>query len=87
MSLHHVGLNFILPDAIYPGGSNVLRLAVHAVIVLMEVAILMFIGETIRTAFSTAAKARQDAEAAAVQLEQISGQRQATSLQPINARI
>src|ERR1700733_6636209 len=76
VSLHHVGLNFILPDAIYPGGSNVLRVAVHAVIVLMEVAILMFIGETIRTAFSTAAKAQQDAEAAAVQLERISGQRQ-----------
>ena len=76
VSLHHVGLNFILPDAIYPDGSNALRVAVHAVIVLMEVAILMFIGQAIRTAFSTAAKARQDAEAAAVQLERISGQRQ-----------
>lgn len=69
-------LNFILPDAIYPSGSDLLRVSVHAVIVVIEVAMLIFIGQTIRNAFSTAAEARQRAEEAAAKLERISGQRQ-----------
>jgi methyl-accepting chemotaxis protein len=76
VSLHHVSLNFILPDAIYPNGIDLLRVSVHAVIVVIEVAMLIFIGQTIRNAFSTAAEARQRAEEAAAKLERISGQRQ-----------
>jgi methyl-accepting chemotaxis protein len=76
VSLHHVSLNFFLPDAIYPNGSDLLRVSVHAVIVVIEVVMLIFIGQTIRNAFSTAAEARQRAEEAAVKLERISGQRQ-----------
>jgi methyl-accepting chemotaxis protein len=76
VSLHHVSLNFILPDALYPSGSDLLRVSVHAVIVVIEVAMLIFIGQTIRNAFSTAAEARQRAEEAATELERISGQRQ-----------
>jgi len=67
VSLHHLSLNFILPDAIYPGGNNPWRVSVHAVVVVIEVAILMFIGHTIREAFATAAQARQRAEAAAAE--------------------
>src|SRR6202041_814922 len=62
VSLHHLSLNFILPDAVYPSGSDLLRVSVHAVIVVIEVAMLIFIGQTIRSAFSTAAEARQRAE-------------------------
>jgi methyl-accepting chemotaxis protein len=76
VSLHHLSLNFILPDAIYPGGNNLWRVSVHAVIVVIEVAMLIFIGHTIRAALSTAAQARQRAEEAAGELERIGGQRQ-----------
>jgi methyl-accepting chemotaxis protein len=76
VSLHHLSLNFILPDAVYPGGSNPWRVSVHAVVVVIEVAMLMFIGHTIREAFATAAQARQRAEEAAAELERIGGQRQ-----------
>ena len=47
VSLHHLSLNFILPDAVYPGGNNPLRVSVHAVVVVIEVAMLIFIGHTI----------------------------------------
>jgi methyl-accepting chemotaxis protein len=76
VSLHHLSLNFILPDAVYPGGNNPWRVSVHAVVVVIEVAMLMFIGHTIRQAFATAAQARQRAEEAAAELERIGGQRQ-----------
>jgi len=60
----------------YPDGSNVLRAGVHGIIVVVEVAMLIFIGRTIRDAFSMAGKARQRAEDAAAELGRTGGQRQ-----------
>jgi methyl-accepting chemotaxis protein len=76
IALHHLTLNFVLPDAVYPGGSNVLRVAVHAVVVVIEVAILIFIAQTIRKAFAEAASSRQRAEQAVAELERIGNERQ-----------
>ncbi len=76
VSVHHLGLNFGLPEAVYPGGSNVVRVLVHALVVVVEVAMLIFIGETIKGAFREAAEARQRAERAAAELERVGGQRQ-----------
>src|SRR2546423_1737876 len=52
ISLHHGSLDFILPQAIYPGGSNLARVAVHALIVVVEVVMLIGIGRAIRSAFA-----------------------------------
>jgi methyl-accepting chemotaxis protein len=76
VSLHHLSLNFILPDAVYPGGNNPWRVSVHASVVVIEVAMLMFIGHAIRGAFSAAASARQHAEETAAELERIGDRRQ-----------
>src|SRR5262245_28381096 len=38
ISLHHLSLDVVLPDAVYPGGSNFWRVAVHAVAVVIETA-------------------------------------------------
>jgi methyl-accepting chemotaxis protein len=76
VSVHHLGLNFGLPEAIYPGGGNLLRVVVHALVVVIEVSMLIFIGETIKRAFREAANARQQAEAVAAELERVGGQRQ-----------
>jgi methyl-accepting chemotaxis protein len=76
VSLHHLTLNFFLPDAVYPGGSDALRVGIHALILVIEVAMLMFIGQAIKGAFQAAAEGRQRAEAAAAGLERISSQRQ-----------
>ena len=61
---HHLSLNFILPDAVYPGGSNFFRVVVHAVVVVVETAMLIGIGHAIRSAFSQAEAARHEAERA-----------------------
>jgi methyl-accepting chemotaxis protein len=76
VSVHHLGLNFGVPEALYPGGSNLLRVIVHALVVVVEVAMLIFIGETIKRAFREAAAARQQAENVAAELERVGGQRQ-----------
>jgi methyl-accepting chemotaxis protein len=69
ISLHHLGLNVVLPAALYPGGSDFLRVVVHAVVVIVEVAMLMLIGQTIRRAFMAAQEARRAAETAHSDLE------------------
>jgi len=76
VSLHHLSLNFILPAAIYPDGGNVFRVGVHALIVVIEVAMLILIGQTIRRAFATADQARATAEVAAAKLEDIGSRRE-----------
>jgi len=76
VSVHHLTFNFILPDAVYPGGSDALRVGVHALILVIEVAMLIFIGQAIKGAFQAAAEGRQRAEAAAAGLERIGSQRQ-----------
>lgn len=76
VALHHLSLNYLLPAAIYPDGGDLLRACVHALVVVIEVAILIFIGETIRSAFAAADQARAAAEGAAAELERIGGQRE-----------
>jgi methyl-accepting chemotaxis protein len=76
VAVHHLTLNFFLPDALYPGGSDIVRVGLHALIVVIEVAVLMFIGQAINVAFQAAAEGRQRAEAAAAGLERISAQRE-----------
>ena len=76
VSLHHLSLNGVLPSAVYPGGSDVLRVSVHAIIVVIEVTMLIFIGQTIRRALSMAQQARHDAENAAAELERVAAKRE-----------
>jgi methyl-accepting chemotaxis protein len=51
VAVHHLTLNFLLPLAIYPGGGDIGRVAFHAVIVVIESAGLILLGELIRRAF------------------------------------
>jgi len=71
IALHHLGLNFTVPAAVYPGGSDFLRVVVHAIAVVVETAMLILIGHEIRTAFATAQEARSAAEAAAAELKTV----------------
>jgi methyl-accepting chemotaxis protein len=71
IAFHHLGLNFTVPAAVYPGGSDFLRVVVHAIVVVIETAMLIFIGHEIRTAFAAAQEARSAAEAAAAELKAV----------------
>jgi methyl-accepting chemotaxis protein len=76
ITLHHGTLDFVLPQAVYPGGSNLLRVGVHALIVVIEVAMLIGIGLTIRAAFAAAEAARHEAEGSANELQRIALRRE-----------
>jgi methyl-accepting chemotaxis protein len=78
IAVHHLSLDFLLPDAVYPGGSNFLRVMVHAVVVVIETAMLIGIGYAMRSAFAQADAARHEAEATAheVQLAGVAQERE-----------
>ncbi|MHB8285368.1 MAG: methyl-accepting chemotaxis protein [Caulobacteraceae bacterium] len=65
VALHHIILNFVLPSLIYPGGSDLLRLALHAIILVLESAALVWVAYTVEQMFAAVA-----AEAARAQTAQ-----------------
>jgi methyl-accepting chemotaxis protein len=64
VALHHLILNFILPAAVYPGGSDLGRAVLHAVILLIEAGVLIWLAHTLSHLFETAAQKTAEAEAA-----------------------
>jgi methyl-accepting chemotaxis protein len=64
VALHHLILNFILPAAVYPGGSDLGRVVLHAVILLIEAGVLIWLAHTLSHLFETAAQKAAEAEAA-----------------------
>ena len=85
IALHHAGLNIVLPDAVYPGGTDYFRVAVHAIAVVIETAMLVFIGLAISSSFAAVDEARRIAEQSADELEKFASQ-QTVSLEETTRR-
>jgi methyl-accepting chemotaxis protein len=75
IALQHLGFNQILPGALYPGGTDYGRVALHAFVVVVETVMLVGIGWTIRNSFDQAQTQRQAAEEAAAKLRHVLDQR------------
>src|SRR6202042_578520 len=52
VALHHLALNFILPAAVYPGGGNLARVLLHAVILVIESAALVWMCTSVTRMFA-----------------------------------
>ncbi len=76
IAAQHLLFNWLIPEALYPGGSDFMRVMVHAVIVVIETAMLCYIGFAIREAFGQAERSREAAEAAAAKAREMAGSRQ-----------
>ncbi len=63
VAVHHLVLNFALPAAIYPGGGDFGRVVLHAVVLVVEAATLMWVSYNTQTMFALreAAQARENA--------------------------
>jgi methyl-accepting chemotaxis protein len=66
VALHHLALNFLLPAAIYPGGADLGRVILHAVILLMEAGVLSWLSLKLSHLFEATAQKTAEAEAAGV---------------------
>jgi len=81
VAVHHLSLNFLAPQLVYPGGSDILRTLMHAVILIMESVVLSAnrkvqekaaeageAGDQAKAALSSARKADQEAKSVIDQL-------------------
>ena len=64
VALHHLILNFLLPAAVFPGGTDLGRVVLHAVILVMEAAVLVWLAHKLAQLFETAALKTAEVEAA-----------------------
>jgi methyl-accepting chemotaxis protein len=64
VALHHLTLNFLLPMAVFPAGADLFRVVLHAVVVVMESATLIWISMRLSGALLDSENAIADAETA-----------------------
>jgi|GEM_PF-537594 len=64
VAIHHAILNFVLPGLIYPGGADSGRLGLHALILIMEAAVLVWTTSTIKAMFEAVTQERERVEQA-----------------------
>jgi methyl-accepting chemotaxis protein len=64
IALHHLTLNFLLPAAIFPGGSDFGRVVLHAVVVIIEAAVLVWLAFALERLFATTAEKTAEAQRA-----------------------
>ena len=64
VALHHLILNFLLPAAIFPGGTDLGRVVLHAVILVMEAAVLVWLAHQLSQLFEAMAQKTAEVETA-----------------------
>ena len=69
VAVHHLTLNYLLPEAVYPGGSSLLRVVLHAVILLAESGGAIWMSSMVLSAIASASKAQRGAESALIAAE------------------
>ncbi len=70
-ALHHLSLNFILPYAIFPDGSDFGRVVVHAVIVVAECAVLIWLALVLENLFARSAASLAEMQASMAEREKL----------------
>jgi len=69
-AVHHLALNFAIPELVFPGGASLGRVALHACLVVLEAGALVWMIEQIHALFAAASAALNKAEAAAAAAQQ-----------------
>jgi methyl-accepting chemotaxis protein len=64
VALHHLILNFLLPAAVFPGGADLGRVVLHAVILVVEAAVLIWLAHQLSQLFEATAQKSAEVEAA-----------------------
>jgi methyl-accepting chemotaxis protein len=74
VAVHHLALNFILPAAVFPNGGDFFRVVFHAVIVLVEAGVLIWVARHMALAIINSEAALTRAQAASKEAEGLADQ-------------
>lgn len=80
VAVHHIALNFLMPEAIFPDGAELGRVILHAGIVVMETGILVWLSQQLLNAFASSEAAAAEAVAAQVKAEDMGRQIEETQI-------
>lgn len=69
VAVHHLVLNFAYPAAVFPGGSDLMRVVVHAVILIVEMGVLAWLALRLQQTLAAADDAREQAKTAQLAAE------------------
>lgn len=61
VAVHHLGMTFLLPSAVFPDGASTTRVALHAAILLAQLGILVWLTSQIEAVFAKAQSAVEEA--------------------------
>ncbi|MDJ0683952.1 MAG: methyl-accepting chemotaxis protein [Alphaproteobacteria bacterium] len=76
-AVHHLSLNYLIPAFVFPDGASFFRVVMHAVIVVLETAVLIALAEGIARALVQGERAVDDAREAQTALKAIQSEREA----------
>ncbi|MGP0089151.1 MAG: methyl-accepting chemotaxis protein [Xanthobacteraceae bacterium] len=83
-AVHHLMLNFILPAAVFPDGADFWRVVVHAVILVTQTAVLIWIAHHLQQALETSEAATALAEGAREATERASDEQRSRATDEID---
>jgi methyl-accepting chemotaxis protein len=75
VAVHHLLLNFILPAAVFPEGASVVRVLLHAGIVLIETGVLVWLTRHLADALLASERALEEAHASQAEVDKVARQR------------
>ncbi len=78
VAVHHIVLNFVASDYVYPGGASFGRLAMHAVILILEAVGLCIVVRSVQVYASAADQRQKDADLARAEIERESAKLKTT---------
>ena len=74
-AVHHLLLNFLLPAAVFPDGADLLRVLLHAAIVVIEAAVLIWLAQHLVRLFGASQAALDAMEEAARHEKELNGEK------------
>lgn len=70
VAVHHLILSFVVPDLVFPGSADITRVLFHAVILVVEAAVLTWSAASVTTMFAANTLSQTEAEQATAQAHQ-----------------
>ncbi|WP_321449039.1 methyl-accepting chemotaxis protein [uncultured Cohaesibacter sp.] len=63
VAVHHLLLNFVYPMAVFPGGADIVRVLMHAAVLILQAGVLVWLTATLAKVITTANSAMEEANA------------------------
>jgi methyl-accepting chemotaxis protein len=79
VAVHHLLTNFIAPSFVFPDDGNIFRVMLHAVIIVVEALVLMWIANKVQELFTSSDQATQEALEAVKEAENLKVAAEATA--------